>query len=187
MGADGVLYNTHQFTFDHVYDQDASQQMVYERSAKDAVLSTLAGYNAAMLAYGQTGTGKTFTMEGDPRARHGNSAIGILPGDLPPVGDDRGAERGIIPRAIEDIFNRIKADTSTRSKYLVRASYVQIYNEVISDLLKPERVNLHIREDKKRGVFVEGLSEWVVRTPDEIYGLMDRGASQRTTGATRMN
>jgi kinesin family protein 3/17 len=126
-------------------------------------------------------------MEGDPRARHGNSAIGILPGDLPPVGDDRGAERGIIPRAIEDIFNRIKADTSTRSKYLVRASYVQIYNEVISDLLKPERVNLHIREDKKRGVFVEGLSEWVVRTPDEIYGLMDRGASQRTTGATRMN
>jgi len=151
------------------------------------VLSTLAGYNAAMLAYGQTGTGKTFTMEGDPRARHGNSAIGILPGDLPPVGDDRGAERGIIPRAIEDIFNRIKADTSTRSKYLVRASYVQIYNEVISDLLKPERVNLHIREDKKRGVFVEGLSEWVVRTPDEIYGLMDRGASQRTTGATRMN
>jgi hypothetical protein len=64
---------------------------------------------------------------------------------------------------------------------------VQIYNEVISDLLKPERVNLHIREDKKRGVFVEGLSEWVVRTPDEIYGLMDRGASQRTTGATRMN
>ena len=187
VGADGVLYNTHQFTFDHVYDQDASQQMVYERSAKDAVLSTLAGYNAAMLAYGQTGTGKTFTMEGDPRARHGNSAIGILPGDLPPVGDDRGAERGIIPRAIEDIFNRIKADTSTRSKYLVRASYVQIYNEVISDLLKPERVNLHIREDKKRGVFVEGLSEWVVRTPDEIYGLMDRGASQRTTGATRMN
>ena len=187
VGADGVLYNTHQFTFDHVYDQDASQESVYERSAKDAVLSTLAGYNAAMLAYGQTGTGKTFTMEGDPRARHGNSAIGILPGDLPPVGDDRGAERGIIPRAIEDIFNRIKADTSTRSKYLVRASYVQIYNEVISDLLKPERVNLHIREDKKRGVFVEGLSEWVVRTPDEIYGLMDRGASQRTTGATRMN
>jgi hypothetical protein len=68
-----------------------------------------------------------------------------------------------------------------RSKYLVRASYVQIYNEVISDLLKPERANLSIREDKKRGVFVEGLSEWVVRTPDEIYGLMERGATQRTT------
>ena len=96
-------------------------------------------------------------------------------------------ERGIIPRAIEDIFGYIQGDTSVRSKYLVRASYVQIYNEVISDLLKPERANLSIREDKKRGVFVEGLSEWVVRTPDEIYGLMERGATQRTTGSTRMN
>ena len=67
-GPEPTLYNTHQFTFDHVYDQDASQESVYERSAKDAVLSTLAGYNAAMLAYGQTGTGKTFTME-ETRAR----------------------------------------------------------------------------------------------------------------------
>jgi len=63
----------------------------------------------------------------------------------------------------------------------------QIYNEQISDLLKPERNNLAIREDKKRGVFVEGLSEWVVRSPAEIYGLMERGAAVRTTGSTKMN
>lgn len=50
--------------------------------------------------------------------------------------------------------------------------------QVISDLLKPERTNLTIREDKKKGVFVEGLSEWVVRSPAEIYGLMERGAAQ---------
>lgn len=55
VGSDGVVYNTHQFKFDHVYDQDASQETVYERSAKDAVLSTLLGYNAAMLAYGGAG------------------------------------------------------------------------------------------------------------------------------------
>ena len=67
--SEGVVFNTHQHTFDHVYDQDASQKEVYERSAKDAVLSTLRGYNAAILAYGQTGTGKTYTMEGDPLAR----------------------------------------------------------------------------------------------------------------------
>ena len=59
--SEGVVFNTHQHTFDHVYDQDASQKEVYERSAKDAVLSTLRGYNAAILAYGQTGTGKTYT------------------------------------------------------------------------------------------------------------------------------
>jgi kinesin family protein 3/17 len=102
----------------------------------------------------------------------------------------------------------------------VRASYLQIYNEVISDLLKPEKTNLVIREDRKRGVFVDGervqamlcgvwswlrdgrkgieegvvfclsytgLSEWVVRSPAEVYSLMERGASMRTTGATKMN
>jgi kinesin family protein 3/17 len=63
----------------------------------------------------------------------------------------------------------------------------QIYNEQISDLLKPERSNLAIREDKKRGVFVEGLSEWVVRSPAEIYGLMERGAIQRRVGSTNLN
>ena len=57
----------------------------------------------------------------------------------------------------------------------------------ISDLLKPERSNLSIREDKKRGVFVEGLSEWVVRSPAEIYGLMERGGQVRATGETKMN
>jgi kinesin family protein 3/17 len=84
-------------------------------------------------------------------------------------------------------------------KFLVRASFLQIYNEVISDLLKPERTNLMIREDKRKGVFVEvcvlcfvseakpfvvvscpgqGLSEWVVRSPQEIYGLMQVGCSR---------
>ena len=59
---------------------------------------------------------------------------------------------------------------------MVRASYLQIYNEQISDLLKTERGNLAIREDtKKKGVFVEGLSEWAVRGPTEVYSLMTRG------------
>jgi Kinesin motor domain len=66
------------------------------------------GYNAAIIAYGQTGTGKTHTMEGGRT----------------------GPERGIIPRAIEDIFKHIETDTTPHSKYLVRASYLQIYNEV---------------------------------------------------------
>ena len=104
-------------------------------------MSTLEGYNATIIAYGPTGTGKTYTMEG---GREGDT-------------------RGIIPRAIDDIFDYIENDTSASRKYLVRAAYLQIYNEVISDLLKPERTNLTIREEKRRGIFVEGLSEWVVR------------------------
>ena len=62
----------------------------------------------------------------------------------------------------------IQSDAASQSRYLVRASYLQIYNEVVSDLLKPEKSNLVIHEDAKRGVHVHGLSEWVVRTPDEV-------------------
>lgn len=58
---------------------------------------------------------------------------------------------------------------------MVRASFLQIYNEVISDLLRPERFNLSIREDKKKGFFVENISEWAVRNPQEIYALIERG------------
>ena len=70
---------------------------------------------------------------------------------------------------------------------MVRASYLQIYNEVISDLLRNERVSLQIREDKKRGVFVEGLSEWAVRSPNEIFKLMQKGALSRATAETKLN
>lgn len=102
-------------------------------------------------------------------------------------GDRVAPKRGIIPRAIEDIFTHIESDKSMDHKYLVRASFLQIYNEVISDLLKPDRTNLSIREDKRRGLFVEGLSEWIARSPSEIYSLMEMGASHRATGSTRLN
>jgi len=161
-------YSSHSYVFDHVYDPMSSQKKVYETTARGVVDSALQGYNATIFAYGQTGTGKTFTMEG--------------------FSDQSGVEaRGIIPRAIEQIFGHIQRYASPRMRFLVRASYLQIYNEAISDLLKPERSNLSIREDKKRGVFVDGLSEWVVRSPAEIYGLMQRGGAVRATGETKMN
>ena len=162
------LANYHSFTFDHVYDQDSSHEMVYESSGRSAVLSVLEGYNATLIAYGQTGTGKTFTMEGfhfdltDPL-------------------------RGMIPRSVEEVFEFIQSADSSDHKFLVRVSYVQIYNEVISDLLKSDRVALQIREEKKKGVFVEGLSEWAVRSPEEIFVLMERGHNLRATASTKMN
>lgn len=70
---------------------------------------------------------------------------------------------------------------------MVRVSYLQIYNEIISDLLKVDRTSLQIREDKKKGVFVEGLSEWAVRSPNEVYSLMQKGAQCRATATTKMN
>ena len=158
---------------------------MYLASALPSVRAVLRGYNAAIIAYGQTGAGKTHTMEGAPE----------------------GEQRGIVPRAVADAFAGIEADdiangampsssssssdpsssTTTPARFLVRASYLQIYNETISDLLRPERTNLAIREDARRGVFVEGLSEWVVRSPQEVHALMARGRAVRATGATRLN
>ncbi len=70
---------------------------------------------------------------------------------------------------------------------MIRASYLQIYNEVIFDLLKADRANLQIREDRRRGVFVEGLSEWAVRSPSDIYSLMKKGEQSRATASTKLN
>jgi kinesin family protein 3/17 len=81
-------------------------------------------------------------------------------------------QRGIIPRAMEEIFVNIQSEQRLQTKFMIRVSYLQIYNESISDLLKSDRVSLQIREDKRKGVFVEGLSEWAVRTPAEIYNLL---------------
>lgn len=162
---DGVVYNTYRFAFDRVYSPETPQQTIYEESARAAVGNVLQGYNASIIAFGQTGAGKTHTM----------------------TGELTGNGRGIIPRAVDDVFTHIQRDTGERCKFLVRASYLQIYNEVISDLLKPESTNLNIREDRRRGVHVDGLSEWVVRTPADVYALMERGAAARATGATKLN
>ena len=155
------MSNHHRFTFDAVYDIGCTQDTVYQTTAKPAVLSVLEGYNATIFAYGQTGTGKTFTMEG--------------------FRSSTDPARGIIPRSMEEIFSYIQSEVSDHSKFMVRASYLQIYNETISDLLKTERTSLLIREDpkSKRGVFVEGLSEWAVRSPAEIYNLILRGQQAR--------
>lgn len=79
----------HTFKFDYVYDQDSTQDFVYENTAKHTVMSALEGYNATLLAYGQTGTGKTYTMEG-------------------PKCSSKDRNRGIIPRAMEEIFHYIE-------------------------------------------------------------------------------
>ena len=162
------LVTYHHFTFDYVYDQDSTQVQVYDNTARAAVLSVLEGYNATLLAYGQTGTGKTYTMEGFKY-------------------NSTDPQRGIVPRASEEIFKFIESSQSANATFMVRASYLQIYNEFISDLLKPDRGTLQIREEKRRGVFVEGLSEWAVRSPADICSLMQKGETTRATASTKMN
>ena len=164
------LFQLHRFTFDEVFDIGTSQEEVFNVSAKPAVNSVLEGYNSTIFAYGQTGTGKTFTMEGFTYNNMDNS-------------------RGIIPRTIESIFSYIESNSNKNTKFIIRAAYLQIYNEMISDLLKPENTNknLSIREDKQKGLYVDNLSEWAVRGPSDIYTLLERGATCREVSNTFMN
>ena len=164
------LFQLHRFTFDEVFDLNTSQEEVFNISAKPAVISVLEGYNSTIFAYGQTGTGKTFTMEGFTYNNMDNT-------------------RGIIPRTIECIFSYIESNSNKNTKFIIRAAYLQIYNEMISDLLKPENSNknLSIREDKKKGLYVDDLSEWAVRNPSDIYALLERGATCREVSNTFMN
>eukprot|EP00927_Polykrikos_kofoidii_P024644 TRINITY_DN22371_c0_g1_i1.p1 TRINITY_DN22371_c0_g1~~TRINITY_DN22371_c0_g1_i1.p1 ORF type:complete len:1381 (+),score=219.86 TRINITY_DN22371_c0_g1_i1:125-4267(+) len=165
------IMTTHPFTFDHVYSSESSQPSVYATTARASVLSALQGYNASVIAYGPTGTGKTYTMEG-PGLR---------------VFDGESDRAGIIPRSMDEIFQHIRHCRGPQSRFLVRASYLQIYNEVISDLLKPDRTHLMIREDRRRGVFVDGLSEWLCKSPSEVQTLMERGSAGRATAHTASN
>ena len=162
------LFQLHRFTFDSIFDMDSLQEDVYNITAKQAVQSVLEGYNSTIFCYGQTGTGKTYTMEGFTY-------------------DSNNPNRGIIQRTIQDIFNYIEMTSNENTKFIIRASFLQIYNENISDLLKPDKKNLQIREDKKKGIYVDLLSEWAVRTPLDLYALLKRGGNLRATSATYLN
>eukprot|EP00191_Tetraselmis_sp_GSL018_P019273 CAMPEP_0177590532 /NCGR_PEP_ID=MMETSP0419_2-20121207/7465_1 /TAXON_ID=582737 /ORGANISM="Tetraselmis sp., Strain GSL018" /LENGTH=750 /DNA_ID=CAMNT_0019081115 /DNA_START=182 /DNA_END=2434 /DNA_ORIENTATION=- len=151
------------FTFDQVYDWDSKQIDIFNISAKPIVDSVISGYNGTMFAYGQTGTGKSFTMDGGP-------------GEL----------QGIIPNAFKHIFSHI--DASDNTQFLVRASYLEIYNEEIRDLLSRNPKNkLDLKENVDTGVYVKGLNSFVVKSVPEIQNVMDVGKKNRSVGATLMN
>ena len=103
-------------------------------------------------------------------------------------------KRGLMPRSFEYIFEcvdkakeKAKLLTNSHFEYLVRCSYLEIYNEQIMDLLEPGSMNLHIREDIKKGVYVEGLNEEVVLSAQDMMEVISRGAKNRHVGSTSMN
>ncbi|KAL0239027.1 hypothetical protein PCE1_004718 [Barthelona sp. PCE] len=155
------------FTFDRVYGITSTQQMVYEETAHPIVENVLEGYNGTILAYGQTGTGKTYTMEGDK---------------------DSETEAGVIPNTFKHIFSHIAVCTSDLKKFLVRCSFLEIYNNEIRDLLQPKTGNnLALRQTKEGVVFVQDLTAVVVSSAEEIHDVLNRGAASRSVGATNMN
>uniref|UniRef100_A0A7E4VXP5 Kinesin-like protein n=1 Tax=Panagrellus redivivus TaxID=6233 RepID=A0A7E4VXP5_PANRE len=156
------------FTFDEVFGPDSQQMTIYNKVARPIVENVLKGYNGTIFAYGQTGTGKTFTMSGEM---------------------DQPTMRGIIPNSFVHICDHISKSQSDK-RFIVRVSYLEIYNEEIRDLLakdKEKKKNIDIRESPDIGVFVQNLSSVTVDTAEAMYNLMKFGSDNRQVGSTNMN
>lgn len=159
------------FTFDHSYGPDVEQERVYRELALPILDASLEGFNGTIFAYGQTGSGKTHTMMGT---------------------DD---DPGIVPLLQRDLFRRVgetqaeeRAEESERpTQFLVTVSYLEIYNEVIKDLLNPSDKQLKLRESTETGVFVENLAELVVADAAAVASLVEQGNKVRRVAATQMN
>eukprot|EP00824_Muranothrix_gubernata_P004359 TRINITY_DN15540_c0_g1_i1.p1 TRINITY_DN15540_c0_g1~~TRINITY_DN15540_c0_g1_i1.p1 ORF type:complete len:662 (-),score=156.44 TRINITY_DN15540_c0_g1_i1:430-2196(-) len=155
----------HDFIFDSVFDTESVQEDVYDIAAKPIVDCVLEGFNGTILAYGQTSSGKTHTMQGDI---------------------DSEEHMGIIPRMVRYVFDRIES-ASQNMEFTITVSMIEIYMEKIKDLFDPSQDNLKIHEDKQKGIFIPGVTERSVGDEEEVYDFIKIGNANRAIGVTDMN
>ena len=156
------------YVYDNVFGTYDDNAKVYDSAAKRLVRRVMEGYHGTVFAYGMTGTGKTFSMQGTM------------------------SSPGVIPLAITDIFSYIR-ETPQR-EFLLRVSYLEIYNEKINDLLAvpvngsgvPQE-EIKLREDSRRGVYASPLKEEIVQSPTQLLRVIHRGDMARRTGSTQWN
>ncbi|KAJ0978474.1 hypothetical protein J5N97_013948 [Dioscorea zingiberensis] len=166
------------FAFDKVFGPTSQQKDLFDLAVSPVVNEVLEGYNCTIFAYGQTGTGKTYTMEGGGKK--------MKDGELP-------SDAGVIPRAVQQIFDILE---SQNADYNMKVTFLELYNEEITDLLAMEESKLSddkskkpiaLMEDGKGGVLVRGLEEEIVSSAGEIYKILDKGSAKRRTAETLLN
>ncbi|RXK42315.1 hypothetical protein M231_00305 [Tremella mesenterica] len=179
--------STKTYPFDKVFGPEADQTMVFNEVAEDMLNEVLSGYNCTIFAYGQTGTGKTYTMQGDL--------------ELSPLSAPKN-EAGIVPRVLHRLFTLLEAAENT--EYSVKCSYVELYNEELRDLLSADYSpltaaekapmassstagGLKLYEDGKKGVMIQGLEETGARNLREALALVNKGCQRRQVAETKMN
>ncbi|KAL3641664.1 TRAFAC class myosin-kinesin ATPase superfamily [Castilleja foliolosa] len=170
---DSLTISGQTFTFDSIADIHSRQIDIFEFVGAPLVENCLAGFNSSVFAYGQTGSGKTYTIWGASNA--------LLEEE----------QQGLAPRVFRRLFERIAEEQIKQADrqvvYMCRCSFLEIYNEQITDLLDPSQKNLQIREDVKTGVYVENLSEECVTSMKDVSQLLIKGLSNRRTSATFVN
>nr|XP_027117045.1 kinesin-like protein KIN-12B [Coffea arabica] len=173
---DSLSIAGHTFTFDSIADYESAQIDIFELVGAPLVENCLAGFNSSVFAYGQTGSGKTYTIWGPANALEEN------------ISND---QQGLTPRVFQRLFSRISEEQTKHADkqlmYQCRCSFLEIYNEQITDLLEPSQKNLQIREDVKTGVYVDNLTEEYVSTMKDVIQLLIKGLSNRRTGSTSIN
>ncbi|CAB4293770.1 unnamed protein product [Prunus armeniaca] len=169
LSSDSLSINGQTFTFDSLD--------IFQLVGAPLVENCMAGFNSSVFAYGQTGSGKTYTMWGPANA--------LLDENL------SSDQQGLTPRVFERLFARLNEEqikhADKQLKYQCHCSFLEIYNEQITDLLDPNQKTLQIREDVKSGVYVENLTEECVRTIKDVTQLLIKGLSNRRTGSTSIN
>ncbi|CAK6974499.1 centromere-associated protein E [Scomber scombrus] len=155
--------STKSFSFDRVFIAEETTKQLYQGIAKPLVVSAVEGYNGTIFAYGQTSSGKTFTMMGSK--------------DIP----------GVIPLAVDDVFQTIK--NRPNKEFLLRVSYMEIYNETVTDLLVDswKRKPLEVREAINKNIYVADLTEELVTSPAQALAWILKGEKNRHYGKTKMN
>lgn len=195
---------TRTYEFDAVFDCNATQEQVYNAVCRPIVDGILKGYNGTIFAYGQTGTGKTYTMEGaslrltsaikrpistssKANLSTTNSSRRLKSNEISAYDrEEDESHLGIIQRASKHIFEHIASQQGVQ--FLVRVSYLEIYQEEIHDLLRKEKSNkLELHERSDVGVYVKGLTSFVCKSIVEIERVMKVGNQNRRVGATDMN
>ncbi|KAJ3041854.1 kinesin motor protein cin8 [Rhizophlyctis rosea] len=158
------------YTFDKVFGPDADQSLIFEDVVSPILEEVRMGYNCTIFAYGQTGTGKTYTMEGDLDAATGDHA-------------------GIIPRTLYSLFETL--ETETAGEYSVRVSYIELYNEELKDLLSPDddfrKLKMYEDLNKKGSVVVQGMEEVLVNNAADVIAILQKGSNKRQIASTKMN
>ncbi|KAF7142912.1 hypothetical protein RHSIM_Rhsim05G0144600 [Rhododendron simsii] len=158
----------HEFSFDRAFYEGSEQADVYEFLALPIVQDAVNGINGTIITYGQTGAGKTYSMEG------------------PSILDCDEKKKGLLPRVVDELFTSIKISEDA-SKYTIKLSMVEIYMEKVRDLFDLSKDNIQIKESKVQGIILSGVTEISVLDPADASQVLSRGIANRAVGETQMN
>ncbi|RZB51212.1 Kinesin-like protein KIN-12F isoform B [Glycine soja] len=177
VSSDALCVGDRKFTFDEVFDANSNQEDVFQSVGVPLVRNALAGYNTTILSYGQSGSGKTYTMWGPPSAMADESSLS--------------SQQGIVPRIIRMLFSELERERLVSDQkqfnYQCRCSFLEIYNEQIGNLLNPIQQNLEMKDDSSNALYIENLIEEYITNYDDVAQILNKGLSRRKNEAMNLN